>query len=374
MKKKWYLCTLNKHYNENSFMEKIEIKGYKSIKDLTLELKPINILIGANGSGKSNFLSFFTLLRNIYARNLQQYVGLNGGADRFVHHGGKVTSSIYAKLHFQNTNAYSFELTIGHDGFVYTHEGLWYNKCFSMPPEVDISNYGTESTLQHKTLKRAEYIREYLRALQKYHFHDTSNKSPFTKTSNIEKDIFSLYEQGDNIAAFLYGIKVKAPKVYNFIVRTIQSIAPYFMDFYFNPDENGNLRLLWNDKYTTNIYGANDLSDGTIRFIALATLFLQPNLPQTIIIDEPELGLHPLAIAKLSGLIKSAAAKGCQIILATQSSDLIRYFEPEDIITVDQKDGKSEYHRLSTDELKTWLVDYSMDELWKQNIIQGAQP
>lgn len=360
--------------NEDKFMEKIEIKGYKSIRDLTLELQPINILIGANGSGKSNFLSFFTLLRNIYARNLQQYVGLNGGADKFVHHGAKVTNSIYGKLYFPNTNAYSFELTLGHDGFIFTQEGLWYSKCYSMPNNFDIANYGTESLLQHKVLKRAEYIRDYLRALQKYHFHDTSNNSPFTRTSNIEKDIFTLYGQGENLAAFLYGIKIKKPKVYNMIVRTIQSIAPYFMDFYLNPDENGNLRLLWNDKYSTNVYSAVDFSDGTIRFIALTTLFMQPNLPQTIILDEPELGLHPVAIAKLAGLIKSAAAKGCQVILATQSTDLIRYFEPEDIITVDQKDGQSIYRRLTTSELSVWLDDYSMDELWKQNIIHGAQP
>ena len=128
------------------------------------------------------------------------------------------------------------------------------------------------------------------------------------------------------------------------------------------------------DKFSSTIYGPTDFSDGTIRFIALATLFLQPEPPKVIIIDEPELGLHPLAIQKLSGLIKSAAAKGTQVILATQSCDLISLFEAEDIITVNQENGSTVMNRLDEKELKAWLEDYTLGELWKQNILKGGQP
>jgi predicted ATPase len=119
---------------------------------------------------------------------------------------------------------------------------------------------------------------------------------------------------------------------------------------------------------------ANDLSDGTIRFSALTGLFMQPALPETIIIDEPELGLHPTAITKLAGLIKSVAAKNCQVIIATQSTDLISHFEPEDIITVDQINGESVFERLDSEKLKAWLEDYTIDDLWKRNIITTGQP
>ena len=146
------------------------------------------------------------------------------------------------------------------------------------------------------------------------------------------------------------------------------------MDFFFRPESNGNIKLRWQSKHSSTVYGVNDLSDGTIRFIALVVLFMQPNLPQTIIIDEPELGLHPSAIAKLAGLIKSAAAKNCQIILATQSTDLISHFEAEDIITVDQINGESIFERLSSESLKLWLEDYTIDDLWKRNIITTGQP
>lgn len=353
-------------------MNKIEIKGYKSIKELSLELQPINILIGANGSGKSNFLSFFNFLKQVYNRNLQEFVALKG-INSFLHKGDKITEEISTKLYFQNTNAYSFTIKKGDAGFIFTKEGLWYghNPFYENP--IDIASFGTESNLSNQTMPRSEYIRIYLRRLAKYHFHDVGESSPFNKESNVENDKFYLYEKGSNLAAYLYNIQKEKPIVYNLIVKTIQSIAPYFSDFFFRPEQNGNLKLRWQSKYGSEVYGVNDLSDGTIRFIALTTLFLQPILPETIIIDEPELGLHPTAVAKLAGLVKSAASKNCQVIIATQSTDLISHFEPEDIITVDQKNGESVFERLNSEKLKIWLEDYTIDDLWKRNIIPTGQ-
>ena len=153
-----------------------------------------------------------------------------------------------------------------------------------------------------------------------------------------------------------------------------ESIAPYFSDFFFQPNDEGYLRLEWQDKYSSNVYGASDLSDGTIRFIALTALFMQPDLPETIIIDEPELGLHPFAISKLAGMIQSVAAKGTQVIVATQSTDLMSYFNPDDIIAVDQHNGESVFNRLKQEDLDIWLTDYSLGDLWKRNIITEGQP
>jgi predicted ATPase len=348
-------------------MEKIEIKGYKSIKEMTLPLRSINIFIGANGSGKSNFLSFFDFLKQIYNQNLQEYVALKG-TDTFLHKGSKITEEISTHLYFR-TNEYSFKIKKGDAGFIFTKEEMWYeNNC------TDIASFGNESNLRFHEKFRAIFIKKYINQLAKYHFHDTSENSPFNRESNIENDKYYLYEKGNNLSAFLYHIKNENVLVYNLIVKTIQSIAPYFLDFFLVPGKNGNIKLRWQSKYTSTIYGVNDLSDGTIRFIALAVLFLQPDLPETIIIDEPELGLHPTAIAKLSGLIKSIAAKKCQVIIATQSTDLISHFDPEDIITVDQKNGESVFERLNSEALKDWLDDYTIDDLWKRNIINTGQP
>lgn len=354
-------------------MNRIEIKGYKSINNIDLELRPINILIGANGSGKSNFLSFFDFLKHVYNRNLQEFVALKG-IDTFLHKGDKITEEISTHLYFKGTNEYSFTLKKGDTGLIFTKEGMWYgNNPYSNNP-IEIASFGNESSLRCQSMPRANYIRNYLNQLAKYHFHDTGENSPFNKESNIENDKYYLYEKGNNLGAFLFQINTENKIVYNLIIKTIQTIAPYFADFFLKPETNGNVKVRWKSKYSSTIYGVNDLSDGTIRFIALVTLFMQPNLPETIIIDEPELGLHPTAIAKFAGLIKSAAAKNSQIILATQSTDLISHFEPEDIITVDQVNGESVFERLNSESLKVWLEDYTIDDLWKRNIIASGQP
>jgi len=351
-------------------MDYIEIQGFKSIREAHIDIKPINILIGANGAGKSNFISFFEFFDNLYNQRTKAYVNSNGGFEKFLYGGPKVTKLLNASLSFNNNqNAYSFSLGRGEDEFVFASEKLWY-----MGNSWEISSYDEKAEIKTNSLYRSKYIRRHLDSFKKYHFHDTGKQSPFSSMSNIENDIYFLYEKGENLAAFLFNIQKTNIIIYNRIIKTIQNIAPYFSDFFFQPNQEGYLRLQWQDKFNSTVYGASNLSDGTIRFIALTTLFMQPNLPATLIIDEPELGLHPTAIGKLSGMIEAAASKGTQVIIATQSTDLISYFTPEDIITVDQIDGASIFNRLNEDDFTEWMNDYTMGELWKRNILQGGQP
>ncbi len=351
-------------------MDYIEIKGYKTMKLTRVDFNPINILIGANGSGKSNFISFFDFLNKLYNRKLNDYIALSGGENKILHKGKKITDKISFKIEFEEgQNGYSVKLVSGSDGFIFTSEQLYYKGN-----GLDISRSARESTLKTSDSHRAKYIIKHLNGFRKYHFHDTSDKSPFTQLSHLINDIYFLYNDGANLAAFLYNISENHKIVYNKIIKTIQSIAPYFSDFYYQPNSEHFLRLQWTSKYSDVIFGTTDLSDGTLRFIALTVLFMQPVLPDTIIIDEPELGLHPEAIAKLAGMIKSVSAKKCQVIIATQSTDLISHFQPEDIITVDQIGGESKFKRLNKDELHLWLEDYTIDDLWKRNIITTGQP
>lgn len=351
-------------------MDYIEINGYKSIKHARIHLAPINILIGANGSGKSNFISFFDFLNKLYNRKLNEYIALRGGDNKILHKGKKHTHTISFKMVFDGgKNGYSASLQSGTDGFVFLKEDFSYNGT-----PKDIHKSETEAQIKLSDNKQATYVLNHLNDFRKYHFHDTGSNSPFSQYSNTENDRYYFYEDGMNLAAFVYHIQETDKIVYTRIIKTIQSIAPYFSDFYFAPNKEKNVRLQWTDKYSDLVFGVNDLSDGTLRFIALSVLFLQPSLPQTIIIDEPELGLHPAGIAKLAGMIKSVSDKGCQVIIATQSTDLISHFLPEDIITVDQIDGQTEFNRLSSDNLHQWLNDYTIDDLWKRNIITGGQP
>lgn len=205
-----------------------------------------------------------------------------------------------------------------------------------------------------------------------YHFHDTSIGSPLRSDADVN-DNRMLKTDGGNLPAFLYLMQQQHPKTLKRIEMTIRSVMPYFERFDLQPLPFGDkINLTWNDINAPDKYfSANDLSDGSIRFMALATLLMQPVLPKIIIIDEPELGLHPVAITKLSGLIQSAAARGCQVIISTQSVNLISNFEAEDVITVDRQNGQSVFNRLDSKELKKWLDDYSLGDLWTKSIING---
>ena len=354
-------------------MDKITIKGYKSFQDISFDLKRQNLLIGSNGAGKSNFLSLFEMLGRVFNQSLASYIATKGGVDKFLFHGRKETENIEIKI-FQGVNSYTLNLQEADGKFVVASELLGY-RSFGKWDETEISNYVSEARIKmYNGLKRGDYIKEYLSQIRKFHFHDTGNRSPFASECHVVNDAQMLYEHGENLAPILFRIMKEKPQVYRRIVQIIQSVAPYFSDFYFTQSPADTMRLLWQDKYSTMIYGPNDLSDGTVRFIALVVLFMQPWLPKIIIIDEPELGLHPVAIQKLAGLIKIAAQKGAQIIIATQSAELISNFTPEDIVTVNQSNGLTELHRLNSDELSHWLDDYTLGDLWKQNILKGGQP
>lgn len=349
-------------------VKQITIKGYKSFKEQTIQLTGLNILIGSNGAGKSNFLSFFELLGYAFEQRLAPYVASRGGVDRLLFQGRKATEQIYAQLSMEN-NSYGLILQESDGKLIVAREILGYHNDLQI-----INEFSPEAAIKYYSgMTRGAYIKSYLSQIRKFHFHDTGRRSPFASECHVQNDAYMLYSHGENIAVILYRILNESPLTYKRIVKVIQSIAPYFLDFFFSISEAGTMRLQWRDKYSEIVFGPNDLSDGTLRFIALVTLFMQPNLPSVVIIDEPELGLHPTAIQKLAGLMKSAEARGCQIIAATQSADLISNFEPEDIITVGLDDGQSKLERLSNEGLSNWLREYTLGDLWKQSIVKGGQ-
>lgn len=346
-------------------LDNIKITGYKSIKDLNLDLKPINILIGSNGVGKTNFISFFKLVNNIYEQRLQNYT-MQNRADGLLYYGIKRTKEITGYLSF-SSNAYSFTLQPRDNGSMFiAQEDSWYEGSAYGYVNVD------ESCIKNSTTYRDTWLRGYLQSYKIYHFHDTSKGAPLRSATDVN-DNRILKEDGGNLPAYLYLLQQKYPKTLRRIELVVQSVMPYFERFDLAPQELDNkIELVWNDIENSDKYfAANDLSDGSIRFIALATLLLQPALPSVIIIDEPELGLHPVAITKLAGMIKSAAARGCQMIISTQSVNLISQFDADNIITVDRKEGQSVFNRLDKDALESWLENYSIGELWTKSVING---
>lgn len=360
-------------------LNQLKISGYKSIKTLDLELKPLNILIGANGAGKSNFISFFKFMKKILDKDLPLYTGEQGGAGKILHFGRKVTNEIIFSLYFM-PNAYTATLlpTIN-DKFVFKDEITQFFadeiNYLGGTKTYSLGSSGFENSKlpdRPHTRSAGGHIVKYIQDWKVYHFHDTGATARVKQTCKID-DCGILSPDGANLAAFLRDIREHNENSYNRIVKTIQRVAPFFHDFILEPEKNASdfIRLKWKHKGTDEYFDANDLSDGTLRFICLATLLLQPNLPTIILLDEPELGLHPFALNILAGMFKSISKK-TQIIASTQSVTFADNFDIEDIIVVDRKDNQSIFTRLDKEKYKEWLEEFSVGEVWQKNLIGGV--
>lgn len=363
-------------------IEYIEIQGYKSINELQLVLKPINVFIGSNGAGKSNFVSFFKMVHAIFNRQLQRYV-IEEKADNILYFGRKMTENMFGKMIFaenNNTNnAYWFNLAQTKEGGLFIEEEA---SGFNVHADNKYHNYFTKNNIEESAISIANYPRDkflqyYLSNIQIYHFHDTSATSMLRRECDINDNDY-LKTDGRNLPAFLYYLQEEHPKLFKRIEKTVKSIAPYIDRFILQPKKlnKNEIELRWIEKGDPNSnFNAYQFSDGTLRFIALATVLMQPEPPKVIVIDEPELGLHPQAIQKLAGLIKMASKK-TQLILSTQSVNLVDCFETEDIVTVDRslEENQSIFKRLDANKLKDWLDEHTLGELWERNIINSAQP
>lgn len=355
-------------------LDHIHISGFKSIRDQSLKLGGLNVLIGANGAGKSNFIGVFRLLNEIINENLQLYVGRSGGADRFLYFGSKTTEQIVIDLSFDQ-NAYRCTLVpAAPDALVFGEEILSYQGRHG---HEELTGGGhRESALARKTRPRepdliVSKVIETLQDWKVYHFHDTSATARIKQTGDIADNVVLRPDAG-NLAAFLYRLQETDSGAFRNIVETVQLAAPFLGGLDLRPDRlnQEKIRLEWHEKGTDTYFDAHDLSDGTLRFLCLATLLLQPEPPTTILIDEPELGLHPYAITLLADLLCNATERA-QVVVSTQSVTLVNQLSPEDVVVVDREGSESVFRRPSSKDLKSWLDGYSLGDLWEKNVLGG---
>lgn len=396
-------------------LEKITVSGFKSIRSLKeLELKPVNILIGANGAGKSNFIDFFRMLRAMLEFNIAElkdnpslsaFIEDQGGMANLLFNGPK-TQKLSTELVFnEGQNGYRFDVDITSSaGFMINNEACFYKKApygqewkilgggYTRPRLLD------EQHARRHSKTRYDYIYDTIKTWQIYHFHDTSRLAGVRMPCSISDNRYFHFD-ASNLAAFLYSLKegdyaaqvietvsddnmvqrrlVSNPAAkdsYEQIVEAVKVIAPYFDDFILTPPKEGKddrIKLQWKQKGAGINMQAYHLSDGTLRFICLATALLQPDPPELLLIDEPELGLHPEALTVLAELIDLSKAH-TQIIASTQSPAFADLFQPEDIITVRRQEGATIFERLEANSLSVWLKNFSIGQLWRKNVIKGG--
>lgn len=372
---------MGRTYQRKPKLQEVAIKGYKSIafdKPVTLKLGDVSILLGANGAGKTNIISFFRMLSYMMSKSFGKYVEISGTSNALLHYGVKRTPVMCGELKFadeKSIDTYSFSLANAMpDRLIIAEERImWHRKGEEKPCEVALEPNFKESALAESSDPVAKSIFQMLSYCKVYQFHDSSVEGPLRQACPVETTNY-LQSHGNNLPSFLLFLRENYRDSYNRIVDYVRDVVPQFQDFYLEP-VSGFVSLRWKDNSATDYrFNAYQFSDGSIRFIALATLLLQPaqTMPNVIILDEPELGLHPYAITQLAEMVKDASIHA-QIIIATQSKDLVDHFDIDNIsvIEMDKETLSTSVTHLSDEEYHLWLQKYTVSELWDKNIIGG---
>jgi len=365
-------------------LTQLRIEGFRSIRKAVIELRELNVLIGANGAGKSNLIDFFRMLNFALSRGFQDpYQRERGPASTILHFGSETTGVIRGELTFKSDdddwNFYRFTLAdSAGDRLTFTKEEVQFQGATSeelMPPVSLVQHPSDNSGLTELWAENdpvARFAKRFLQRVRVYQFHDTSLNSHLRKYTPTDQSAY-LYADAGNLSAILLDLENESSDDYASIVRNLRAVLPWFDDFELEPEGNRGVLLRWRMfGHGDYLFGPGQLSDGSLRIMALITLLLLPpeKLPNVIIIDEPELGLHPAAEQVIAGLIKYAS-RNCQIIISTQSSTFIDHFGADDIIVVENEHGESSFKRQSSEELAKWLERYTLSQIWSKNLIGG---
>ena len=369
-----------------NLLESVHIKGFRSLANVEInELPRVAVLIGANGSGKSNFVRFFEMLSwMLRSRRLGDFTARQGGADDQLFGGSKVTSRMDATLTMRTQagrNSYRFALAHVHpDRFIFADEAFRFSRD-DYPAEADWEHLGSghseaeiveavQSPQFRGNRTTAWVLLHLLRNCAVHQFHDTSDRSNFKIRWDVEDNNY-LRSDGGNLAAVLLRLEREDLRRFEMICRHIGRVLPVFDRFRIE-ESYGKVLLRWKAKGMDKTFGAHLTSDGSLRFFALVTLLNLPPemLPEVILLDEPELGLHPAAVTLLGGMIRSLSTDR-QIIVATQSPLLVDGFDLNQILVLDLHEGRTEVRSLEEDDYRHWLEEYTTGELWQKNLLGG---
>ena len=372
----------------SSMIESVHIRGFRSLADVKISgLPPAAVLIGANGSGKSNIMRFFEMLRwMLSTRQLGDFIARQGGADDQLFGGNRVTPRMEAEIAIKTDrgrNEYGFKLSHAHpDRFIFSEEafrfirynypiGAQWQYLDSGHLEAKIIEASQSGGGYHKQI--ASVIVNLLRSCSVYQFHDTSDASAFKNNWQVSEG-HQLRSHAGNLAAVLYRLQRQDIRRYELICKQISRILPGFDRFVIEADY-GKVLLRWKAKWSDKVFGPHLTSDGSLRFFALVTLLNLPAgmLPNVILLDEPELGLHPAAIAIIGGMIRSLSQEK-QVIVATQSPMLVDSFNLDEVFVLDLERGQTKCRQLNAGDYQVWLEDnFTPGELWRKNLF-GEHP
>lgn len=381
----------------NSF-EAIKIDGYRRLFSVEVEMRPLTVIIGANGVGKTSLLEIFSLMAASANGQLQSKISDLGGLSEMMTRdkadslaialamsvpGGYAPLDYYLKLdpkgqfyeigvetltQKNNPNAYEYLKHIdSHRADVKYFEPP--DQHSVLRPNWEHNPYETSLFQVPKMFQEPENFRNRLASCTFYGPLNVASKSPVRLPQSMSPAILP-GANGENLVSCLYYLRETEPDRFEIIEDTLAAAFPDFDRLGFPPVAAGTLAMTWKDKNFSKPFYTHQLSEGTLRFLWLVTLLQSPILTAVTLIDEPEVSLHPELLRLLADVMREASQR-TQLIVATHSDRLIRFLEPKEVLVCDAEDGLTTMNWADSFNLEKWLQDYSLDQVWQMNLIGG---
>jgi predicted ATPase len=350
---------------KENYVSRVKISGYKSIENCNLKLRDLNVIIGANGGGKTNFIDFFQLLNHIFGRKLQEYVVKSCGPDEILRFGRDVTPQLSGEI-VVGSRQYGFALSPAPDGRMAFADEFISNEEFQ---NRHVGSGHFETLIN-------EYDEKFSRVkCRVFHFQDLGRSSKIMQPQPLDADNMMLSHDAGNLAPHLYYLRENYKKSYDVIVKRVRVVAPYFIDFSFNIYGGGSqemVELKWLERGCDTPHNVRNFSTGTLSFACLMTVLKSPReiRDDIIVLDQPDLNLHPTGLRIFANMLK-VAKNYMQIIISTNSSEMLNQFEVEDLIVADRSGGATFLSRISRDEIDEWAEHCTLSQIWENNIIGG---
>ena len=378
-------------------LNRLHIRGFRRLKDLDLDLenRPLMVMIGANGVGKTSVLDAVSLLSASASGNLRDNLSAQGGISSLLTRGDAQELSLHASMEVKDHNPLDYELQVRAIGTGYEvfHEELSQDRGLRTP-FLHISAQGSrvryhdgknlvapdwehdvlESALSQvpKMYREPEEFRKVLSTATLYHALDVGIRAPVKLPQQLKPALLP-GENGEDLLPFLYSLKEGDKARYDAVIDAIRAAFPTFEDLSFPLVATGTVAMTWKDSCFDKPLYMNELSEGTLRFLWLVALLQSPSLSTVTMIDEPEVSLHPELLSLLADLMREAS-KQTQLIVATHSDRLIRFLEPNEVVVLDTTDeGYTQAQWADKLDIEKWLADYSLDEVWRMGRLGGRK-
>ena len=380
-----------------SRFKNLSIQGFRRLKDVDFPLRPLCVIIGANGVGKTSILDIVSLLANSARGELSSAITELSGISSILTYdqAHDLRLGISKEVLYHEPLEYSLRLKPEGVAYSIADETLTQTRMWQMPPFRHIDSHGPnikyfeveqnklmlpnwehnplETSLSQvpKMFKEPEDFRKRLSSSTFYHVLNVDPRSPVRLPQPMQPSSLP-GKNGEELVSCLFYLRETDRSRFELIEDSLRTAFPGFERLDFPPVAAGTLALAWRERGFSKPLYMHQLSEGTLRFLWLATLLESPGLTALTLLDEPEVSLHPELLSLLADLLREASSRS-QILVATHSDRLIRFLEPNEVLVMDRKeDGTSSATWADQLDIAKWLKEFSLDELWRSGRI-GAR-